>query len=1575
MPNFKMSSLAQYVVRNPFTTAAAVFTPIFAKNEDRGYFRTALITTPIIFATGEFVPKMFGGVRDFAKSTTDTKNFINKSEKWTRFEQTNFNDLNTLLKSPNITENVRERALSAWLVSDRRSRDFAKEQATLDKYFKRRFVKTSDLIGKANLGDAKALALIQEIDALHATKGRLITNAMHVARRSSLTPLEWSSEPGGIPSDVAGGELNDWMISQYNEFKGRPDFVKTLKQRLREVKNLSYSGTLKRGNDVLPTAVSGTDFEMGGEALDRLKAQSPGVYEGIEKALKKRSIVDATIVTSGDTGKLLNVSVTRKGNTKPLTIPLVDKATGQVRLGDNAIGVGNYVIGPDGAPHRIDEWISKMLAEQPKFSFGQLQEEINAHAYWFAGDPLDARRMSELESFGEEGKSLLHPQAIKLRSYGAGVTKLPLFDLANKKGVSFYDYDFDARNKVNFLKKLYNDSRYILMGSEAGAYEGRFQLREAAYLSPLGAPNAAKQDSIWRSVTKEFRLTPKGQLPDNNQLGWKASAWGEAELPAAKFTVAGINPQDRTLFSELPKTLDELHFDRTKVIQKFINSGLSTTEATNTYNDVYKMYQDGQQGVFSYLGGMGETGFVMSPDLADKFSVDSVSKYNVDELGIEAGAEVGPDRVMGFNRGERVTAKYRGVVQDIAEAPGGFVVNVRHSLGMQGAKLDVAGIKGMNRVTQTNEHFEQLRTLMNNFYDRLRSSGKDVEDSIPEGVNVLAPAEYFTNKVEPAQAYLGIGSDLVRRMPQDELTSGYLDKMKAEGIDWSNGQFVVNSSKLSTKNREASAKLIRLGEINEEFFSKAGEAIKNAGGYEDPVLTAFVNSGKDLGNWMLKNQLPAMAFSWNHSLANVPRFSGYTYDVDTYMALGGNLKGLKAIRSRLQTVSGGNPGQALDFVKSLMSGNTDGLETIPLKGAFTSRGSLNTAGNRAGSIFDPSIDKYKKNFRLDLGNGEYLPVPGTEAYGAEGSQFGPGEYQPRAWQSAIQDLAYETSPEEIARLKGTISEEYQKQFAFGKGSALRPYQYDPNGVPGFLSTTAEQGDPFVAKVSREWAEKAHSKRIRRALLQGEEVLGILHRQPTNELMYLKYKVDETLNGTMDVAVPESISRAYMGDQDQDLVNSFLIDANVRTENGKMIVTEAANSMERDAANEAIEAMGDKQRKQLAIWQSLKGDEEIAAKASVNWELTKLAEKNAKFAKDVSNRVGIAVNRTAGASIGAYSNVLTEMVENMVRSPKLMQDPDLIQRLKTGLFDIRQAPISARKAHVSFDLETAMRMIDNLKTGMNDENPVAAASKMQSVLLTMSKTLDPAAENSRAYGYWASEGAEDIKKLAAGRSEKARLMSELFTSGKGDGPISRKASRAMKEAYKDIESTIGAIHGGRMADDVASKIGMISEHLINKGRDAGASVTGRIGKIFSEHGGALALGLGSLAALGIALTPRTAPVATFSRSSGNKFRPEDRMGVADNIPGEPVPGQMAPSNPPRRMGVAVPGVRTAVVAPLDSTSDLSVRMRATDQSRAAETARQIAQIPGSGHSNVTINYRDRTRIGSLRTREKIREIIG
>jgi hypothetical protein len=590
-------------------------------------------------------------------------------------------------------------------------------------------------------------------------------------------------------------------------------------------------------------------------------------------------------VVSGKVGRVLAVKVFRReaGNIKDITIPVVDMQTGTVRLSGNALGVADWVIDPNQQEHRIDAWVSKMLLEHKDIPIDEafpggpsLKGEIAAHAYWNIGDPTDSRRMAELAAIGEPVGEFT-AQARRLRSFAAKYTKLPLF--INKKGKEVAYSQLTAGEQEQVVRSTLGSGRYINMSSEAGTYEGRFVRRKAALLSPYGAPSAEKQDPIWRSVTKEFQLRLNESDP-TMRPGWRTTAWdelvGSSDLNSAKFTVGSVDPQTRTAL-------------------------------------IAELRASGKDSLADTLGRMGETGFVLNESFSNNLSVEGISKYNVNEVGVKVGDVVGPEQVIGFRDFDRVVPKHLGTVTDIAKDENGFVVNIQHQLAMQGAKVDVAGIKGMVPVTLPNEHFEQLREAINSYHSR-----NGTGDFIPSNVTTLAPAEYFANKVEPTHAYLGIGQDLVSRLEQagaPDVYKDYLAKMESGlATRYQEGQLVIDAAKIqSLKDSDAANRLRTLSQISEEFFQKAGDAIKSAGGYQDPVLTAYVQSGKELGDWMLKNQLPVSGFAWDHSLVNAPRFASITHDVGTYMALGGKWAGLKALQNRVVTSSGGDAKQSLDF--------------------------------------------------------------------------------------------------------------------------------------------------------------------------------------------------------------------------------------------------------------------------------------------------------------------------------------------------------------------------------------------------------------------------------------------------------------------------------------------------------------------------------------------------------------------------------------------------------------------------------------------------------------------------------------
>jgi hypothetical protein len=185
-----------------------------------------------------------------------------------------------------------------------------------------------------------------------------------------------------------------------------------------------------------------------------------------------------------------------------------------------------------------------------------------------------------------------------------------------------------------------------------------------------------------------------------------------------------------------------------------------------------------------------------------------------------------------------------------------------------------------------------------------------------------------------------------------------------------------------------------------------------------------------------------------------------------------------------------------------------------------------------------------------------------------------------------------------------------------------------------------------------------------------------------------------------------------------------------------------------------------------------------------------------------------------------------------------------------------------------------------------------------------------------------------------------------------------------------EAFLGAENAASVA---ARRFGAAAEGVADQASRSVRSVA----KAAMGHGGgkALMIGAGIAAGAGLLFGSLRSPRAGQALApSGNRYRPEDRIGVDGMIPGEPEAGAMAAANPPRTMVDGNRGVRTAVVAPMHHATNLEVRMRTDDRGRAHDMATHLAQMSSSGDSHVTINYRDANRGNSLRSQERIRETL-
>jgi hypothetical protein len=115
--------------------------------------------------------------------------------------------------------------------------------------------------------------------------------------------------------------------------------------------------------------------------------------------------------------------------------------------------------------------------------------------------------------------------------------------------------------------------------------------------------------------------------------------------------------------------------------------------------------------------------------------------------------------------------------------------------------------------------------------------------------------------------------------------------------------------------------------------------------------------------------------------------------------------------------------------------------------------------------------------------------------------------------------------------------------------------------------------------------------------------------------------------------------------------------------------------------------------------------------------------------------------------------------------------------------------------------------------------------------------------------------------------------------------------------------------------------------------------------------------------------------TTAVRSSNAHRPEEKIAVADHVPGEPIAGVRSSVNPKRRVLPPPPSVKTMVVAPMRQSTDLEVRAKAPDRNGQIEVAKMAERMAsGNGYNNVTVNrvggWKDSA--SKLRLREQIRD---
>lgn len=1567
-----------------FATAfAAVGAPAFLKDENRGYFRTGIVTTPIIAAMGVAGPGLVTSASRAARSgfrfVREMPMFFNKDL------SVNYKHLRDFVEDGRVDLGTLNPSLRSWV-----------DDAAINFF--------SQVDRGAPPIEHSMDSAMQIFNRLMPDDGKrtLLTYAVEGARQRAASPVQLA---GVARQDFLSAMSETDLRGIVNQNRANPEFVQEFSRRLRWAERLKDTGAVMTPVKMAPQSTTGIEFE---EGFGMLHEQRPEVAEAIQGALRKGTIESATIVaeqtTAGTIGRALGVNI--KGASGELNVPLFDPSTGTVRVGDQyqRLGVGRRVYSKQGV-YDLDVFVAQNLTQ----NWGALKEDIGRAAYFGGVDPLNEFKMA---THAESQLAVLPAHAMMLRSRAAVPTSLPMFEGGKTFG------ELQPLEKIGLYRNMLSQGM-TRIGSEGGTSKGVFEFGESELYTVGGLPSLAKQAPFYRSFSKELQLA---DVPE----GWRprvttTAVQGLGGVPEVRMAVAGVSPQQKSLFGDLPGTVGELAgYTETAVERIMKDTGASEPAARAAWAKISnKLSKEGNLQAARKLGGLGEGGIILHEKFA-RLGMEARTTTRVNQLHINPQdyktRPIGPNQLIGFSGLEPITSNApQSFIEGVSSVGGQFELTLRQRYPVEtGAKVDVAGVKGLAILAEDDE-FRRIKDVLN-VYGEATGSGT----AIPNFADAIAPLHYTQAKVgDPFRLLLEQAAEVSAqvsvsgtRMSQEFSKLGhqpaaltevnnFMFDLAAQGITANQDlhtrhlQFIEDSNFVQGTDR--AARMRAVSQRTSQFLENVSSlAAQGAPGTESGLFASFRKSGmSNLAEFMQRNAMVASAAFWDTTRRNVPQLTKATYDMFSEMYRGGHISGIQDIFSRLE-FEGGEPSKAAEFARRFVQqdfmsplGNV-----IPITEAAPAGAKLGTLEARAGSIFDPTRPDIQENFSLALKEPVYarvggrdvevshVPVLGKTAYGGGTNVFEkPGEgiaYSATDYEKALSNVV--RSAHDPVMLSGALSEYFAEtsRTLFGKQGFYRAKGVDAEGaISGFIQTRAS-ADPFQFFISEQTARRVRDSKIRDQLLAGEEILATAVRHPIQAAPYVKVRVaPEAGLGPNMIGMDERIRGLFGADDDKDILNLFFY--------------RKGSQAEREGLA-AINALDSNQWKSLKTLEMLYGSSEDSrniVSAGVK-SLPQLVEEGLQAGGTVAGRSAQVTQRMAGATVGAYSNLLTRLYTNLEMHPTIGTNPEARQSLSHLFWTIRQVPISAQKGKMKLDPENPLALYQRLSAGLSARSQEGAEqfiAGMREVVTGYNKKSILDEQSAKIYSEMTGKpgaAGQEVNALADMlESEKTRALISDFVinrnvqADRAASLLTKQASSmegdslyALSAMYKEMGASVPYLQG--MVRDkpggkgISRVLGAINESTRAAAKEAGKGALPVL---------ALGFGLSAAAAVITSTMKPTAPAgAAFSRGPGN-FRPEMVTNVSDQVPGEPMAGQMSSVNPPRRQLAPRSGARTTIVAPMHQRSDLEVRMRAQDRSDTTEVQRMIRQAGGSsGITNVNVNYQNgwRNKMSTLRQREIIRE---
>lgn len=1576
---------------NPWMIGAAAATPFLLKNDDRGYFQTAAVTTPLV-AAGFTMARPFGSsVRTAAQNVNASMERFKAASQTTSSFQNRF--ASVTMQTPFVD------------ISEIRSRFDALR------------------------GDPQYNVLLSH--AIESARSQVMTMPELMAN-----PLRDLSKSLYSPED---------MLQIARQFEDRPKFWSVLGRSLRRAEHLKVGAGL-----AFPAQAAASEVEHIGlslanaESFSALENFNPDYAAKIKNLLGSQKIESAVMYKQA--GDVLGVKLRQrtgllgsKGRASELYIPFEDLRTGMYWMGPDfrLQGYGRRVWVPNGNTVDVFEPDHFLFNNLDRYSLDELNAASQKIFNYTGRSPDNAwKAANQLDT----ATQILPKHARMLRNQEAVPAPLKLF--RNERGELDYYTNMPVEAKSVAFQKLY-EKGYVTIGSEGGVPEGIVQSANVERFQVLGSHEMKKQSPLWRGMTKGVYVDPHSV--QETELGAYTSSsgfrkltdWGpDLPVPEVGLTVGAITPQQRKLLGRLPSQLDKLHdLDvQNQAVEAIMDDfGVDRNTAAGIYQKWTANMTESRLAAVRKVQALGE-GDILISGRYRSLHLNATATLQVDQLhnitdgevhSIEdlINVEFDSDRVIGFRNNAPVTSPGK-VNRILSVTPleesqgGGYSVTVAQDMSMAGSKWDVAGVKGLSVMLNSEAEAQEISGALNDLY---QAAGKGTP--FHRGVSAFALQNYLHHKVDSSMAARSmletalqvadaverpvasnaLDAHILQTLPLKESraakrTEQFYQTLEQQGfkIHMVNGK--VHAMEL-TEQIQSSKQLERIQSVTEmtqTYLEDMGRlAMDRDSGTLDRLFHSYRTTGGPFDRFLEKFSFGTVGTVWDSSRLNVSTDVRATFDLWQEMYRQGNTEAMSEIMGRLQ-FEHGDPRKAAAFAQHLADNGGD-FTSQQLGNVFTLDQLLvpEHLGQdaRIGGLFSPSDARFADNFTIDLGQTfstvvgnrkysvRYLPVLGHEAFGGGLNRYGVGQYQSTGLENQLHQLlqvakskAQQRDAEMAVSLKNYFEE--MGDTLYGKSGFLRAGGSDPLAVSGYIQTRATQ-NPFDLVISPNMLNRIQDQSVADRIRRGE-AFAVATRQPISAAPFVRVRMG-TEADFLDqniVGMGEQVRSLFQADDDLDRVNLMFLKSDTAIAEARAAIDNQTSAQwEALRYRKLVQGYGeDAERIRTSSLMEMAREDLGMAKRV---EKLVQARSTEGALKNVSNRLS--------SVVGKYSNLLTTFQFGLETSGLNLSDRTLMETL---LWNVRQVPIAMQKGKSSYGKTPLLvhSLLENsLRTDLTMEHRV---NSLYEGLTKASEQMFTSIVDERNLAEYAGLGLEEYyrSKLQPGKQLTVNVMQDFLTQQKqrvlplfetyltGFRSEAHDMTRLLTRVQPDLvqsefwlknvdkvapylmgfyggQSRPGATHAAEMLSQANSELKAAARSLAGPAKNA------------KKY---LLAGLGAAAVLGAVMGPGSSPRAGV--------RPEEATGVPDRVPGAGQTGAHS-SNPPRQPVTKAGGVRRTMVAPIRSDQNVEVEVEAPSRQDAIEYEKRVNKLkPAKSVVYTTVNHHGgwRDAASKRRLREQIRE---